>query len=317
MSDTILTNPSDVDITLTCGEFHLTVSPLGASLRGLSRIASSGNAAPIVTEYRGAKAKMGGQGDVLIPFPGRVREGAYTFAGHAHQLPKNDKESPSAIHGFLREVVWDVASQTGHEIVFRTKLAEADYASKGYPFSLDVTLAYKVTDAGMECRFTIANVGTQTAPVAAGFHPYFTAGTDLINSTSLLLPFDSYLDMDGFMPTGQILPVQGTPLDFQQSRSIGDTRLNTCFVGPRRDDDGFVRVVLVGEGGRRVTVWLDESCDYVVLYSGDPLPESHRRRSLAVEPMTCGVDAFNHPQWGLVSLQPGQEFRGSWGVVSE
>jgi aldose 1-epimerase len=64
-------------------------------------------------------------------------------------------------------------------------------------------------------------------------------------------------------------------------------------------------------------VWMDEAFEYVVLYSGDPLPESHRRRALAIEPMTCGSDAFNHPSWGLVSLAPGGTLTGAWGVSAE
>jgi aldose 1-epimerase len=62
---------------------------------------------------------------------------------------------------------------------------------------------------------------------------------------------------------------------------------------------------------------MDASFGYVVLYSGDPLPETHRRRSLAIEPMTCGTDAFNHPEWGLVTLSPGAIFKGAWGVTPE
>ena len=61
---------------------------------------------------------------------------------------------------------------------------------------------------------------------------------------------------------------------------------------------------------------MDAAFDYVVFYSGDPLPAAHRRRSLAIEPMTCASDAFNHPEWGLVALVPGQTFSGAWGVTA-
>ena len=65
-----------------------------------------------------------------------------------------------------------------------------------------------------------------------------------------------------------------------------------------------------------LAVWMDEAFDFVVLYSGDPLPPAHRRRALAIEPMTCGSDAFNHPEWGLRALAPGDSFTGSWGVTT-
>jgi aldose 1-epimerase len=64
-----------------------------------------------------------------------------------------------------------------------------------------------------------------------------------------------------------------------------------------------------------LTIWLDASFSYVVLYSGDPLPDDHRRKSLAIEPMTCGSDAFNHPAWGLMTLAPAQTLTATWGVT--
>jgi len=92
-------NPSeDIDITLSAGDMRLTVSPYGASLRGLS----FADGRQIITEYRGAANKIGGQGDVLIPFPGRVNNAKYTFGGRDYTLLQHDKETPSAIHGFLR-----------------------------------------------------------------------------------------------------------------------------------------------------------------------------------------------------------------------
>ena len=315
MSNETVNPIDDVDITLKAGDFRLTVAPWGASLRGLSRVNEAGDV-EIVTEYRGAPNKIAGQGDVLIPFPGRINGARYKFAGHEHHLTRNDKETPSAIHGFLRGVMWDVIAQTDSEITFRTQIDEAEYKEKGYPFSLDVKVTYRATESGMECDFAIANTGTTAAPVAAGFHPYFTVGSEHVDADTLHVPFNSYLDFIDLIPTGKVLPVDGDPVDFRSARLLGSTALNTCYLNPVRDADGMVRISLSNShNGRRVTVWMDENINYAVLYSGDPLPEDLRRRSLAVEPMTCGSDAFNHPEWGLVSLAAGDVTRGSWGVV--
>jgi aldose 1-epimerase len=61
-----------------------------------------------------------------------------------------------------------------------------------------------------------------------------------------------------------------------------------------------------------VTVWADEAWPYVQLFTGDPLPDVDRR-ALAVEPMTCPPDAFNTGE-GLIRLEPGEAFSGSWGI---
>jgi aldose 1-epimerase len=64
---------------------------------------------------------------------------------------------------------------------------------------------------------------------------------------------------------------------------------------------------------RAVTLWQDESFPYLMVFTGDTLPEPHRRRGLAVEPMTCAPDAFNSGD-GLLVLAPGETFTGSWGI---
>jgi len=305
----------DTEITLTHGDLRLVVAPYGASLRGLSRVAAGGGAEPIIAGYEGAANKIGGQGDVLIPFPGRVAEGHYTFAGHAYQMDKNDTEGPNAIHGFLRRTVWETEAADTDRVAFTTAFAADAHA--GYPFALGARVSYTLTEGGLSCAFTITNTGDAPAPVGAGFHPYFTVGSDLIDADTLQVPFETFLEFDAaLIPTGRVLPVGGTPVDFLAPRALGATVFNTCYAQPRRDANGRARVRLSDpRTGRALAVWMDSAFDYVVLYSGDPLPEDHRRRALAVEPMTCGADAFNHPAWGLTTLAPGATLSGTWGVT--
>ena len=300
----------DTVITLTHGDWQLATSPYGASLRGLTR---AGN--PVITGYTGAAHKVGGQGDVLIPFPGRVTEGRYPFEGQTLQMDKNDSEGPNAIHGFVRKKIWD-SRFAETEATYTTEIAASD--NPGYPFALSVQVRYALSDAGLTVSFAIENIGKTNAPVAAGFHPYFTVGSDLINTDTLHVPLGAYLEYKDLVPTGAVLPVAGSPYDFRQPRSVGGTALNTCFLQPARDGDGLLRVRLSdADTEKAVTVWMDAAFDYVVLYSGDPLPPDHSRRALAVEPMTCGSDAFNHPDWGLAVLSPGETLTGSWGVTAE
>lgn len=307
---------TDTEIKLVRGDLRLRVSPFGASLRGLWRESPSGQRQDIITGYTGVNNKVGGQGDVLIPFPGRVRDGHFTFRSQTYQMARNDKEGPNAIHGFLRLAPWQVTEQSESAATFSAALGPEEHP--GYPFSLRAIVAYSLDAAtGMTCRFAVENTGNAPAPVAAGFHPYFTVGSPTIDSNRLQVPMTSMLEFDaGLLPTGRVLPVDGTPLDFRQPRRVGSTVFNTCYLDPLRDPDGLLRIRLEApEGGRGQTVWMDAAFNYVVLYSGDPLPPIHRRRALAIEPMTCGSDAFNHPEWGLAVLEPGQMLAGTWGVT--
>ncbi len=288
----------------------LVVSPYGASLRGLSRVLPDGSREDIITGYSGAAGKVGGQGDVLIPFPGRVAQGRYTFGGQTYQMDKNDKEGPNAIHGFLRQTLWDMrAAVAGGSDVSRPAWPPTPIPAIRSR-SARASPTASATD-GLECAFAIGNLGDTPAPVAAGFHPYFTLGSELIDADTLHVPFESYLEFDdALIPTGRVLPVAETPLDFRQPRPIGAVPFNTCYLHPARDPDGLARIRLTDPAAQKsLTVWLDSAFDYVVLYSGDPLPDSHRRRALAIEPMTCGSDAFNHPNGDWFRWNRARRFR--------
>ena len=152
------------------------------------------------------------------------------FEGQAYQMEKNDAEGPNAIHGFLRKTIWDVEQAGPSEAAFTTALA-AD-AHPGYPFALAVRVTYRLDDEGLTCSFAIGNVGDKTAPVAAGFHPYFTVGSGLIDADTLHVPMASYLEFQDMIPTGRVLPVDDSPLDFRQPRPIGGVPINNCYLGP-------------------------------------------------------------------------------------
>src|SRR5580658_2486717 len=122
MSTSTDVHPDDPDIELERGSFGLRISPFGASLRGFWQVQPDGSRRDIVTSYSGRDNKVGGQGDVLIPFPGRIKAGAYTFHGAAYQLECNDKEGPNAIHGFLRSSLWSVTDQSRSHIQFNVDL---------------------------------------------------------------------------------------------------------------------------------------------------------------------------------------------------
>ncbi len=45
-----------------------------------------------------------GRGEVLAPWPNRIRDGSYEFDGRRHQLPLNEPDRGNAIHGLVRQV---------------------------------------------------------------------------------------------------------------------------------------------------------------------------------------------------------------------
>ena len=143
-----------------------------------------------------------------------------------------------------------------------------------------------------------------------------TAGTDCIDECILQVPAAGWMAADERgIPTGEIAPTAGGQYDFIAPRPIGATRLDTCFCELRDDADGFARVRLQAHGGAgAVTFWMDGQHRFLMLFTGDTLPELDRRRqSIAVEPMTCAPNAFRSGR-GLQTLKPGQSFTCAWGI---
>ena len=114
------------------------------------------------------------------------------------------------------------------------------------------------------------------------------------------------------LPTGSE-PVDGTGYDFRTARTIGATKLDNAFTDLVRDDDGRARVRLRDpDGDAAVTLWVDESYRYLMLFTGDTRPDVSRR-SLAVEPMTCPPNAFRTGD-SLIRLEPGESAAATWGI---
>jgi aldose 1-epimerase len=103
--------------------------------------------------------------------------------------------------------------------------------------------------------------------------------------------------------------VVGTDLDFRAARPIGSAQLDHCFTDLDQDGDARARVELQG----RAALWVDQSYPYLMVFTGDALPDV-ARRSLAVEPMTCAPNAFRSGD-GLTRLEPGETHSGTWGIV--
>ena len=307
----------DSEITLVFHDQRAVVSPWGASLRRYFLVQHDGREIDILWGYSGGRHKKGGQGDVLIPFPGRVAGGRYQFDGHRYQLECNDKEGPNAIHGFVRTMHWQVSRADPAHVSFKVRLEAAQYGPRGYPFSLAVEVTYLLNDRGLSCSFAVRNVGRTPAPVGVGFHPYFTVGTDRIDDAEVEIPAAAYLAFEHLVPTGAVISVTGMEWDYRRCRRIGDRRFNHCYMDLERDSAGTSIARLRNElNGRSIDIHMDRSFTAVVLYTGDAIADAPRR-ALAIEPMTCGTDAFNHPEWGLKRLEPEETFTGRYAVVSQ
>ena len=306
---------ADTELTLSFQNQRAVISPWGASLRRYLFLDTSGQEIDIVWGYSGGSGKRGGQGDVLIPFPGRIGNGRYSFEGQTFQLECNDKEGPNAIHGFVRSMPWDIQDHGSNRVVMSVTLDAETYRPSGYPFSLNIRVTYELNATGLSCTFKVENVGDRTAPVGIGFHPYFTVGTNIIDEAEAQIPGTGFLEFnERLVPTGTIYPVSDTPWDYRRFRPIARQRFNHCYVNLERNTQGIATAALRHiPSNRTITITMDSAFSAVVIYTGDAIADAPRA-ALAIEPMTCASDAFNHPEWGLTRLAPGATFSGCWTV---
>jgi aldose 1-epimerase len=138
-------------------------------------------------------------------------------------------------------------------------------------------------------------------------HPYLHVGAHEdggIGNAELTVPARTALETEGGLPTGTRQPFSG------DVGRIGEQAFDTPLTDLTRDPDGWARLRLRGPLGELVLA-IDESWPWLQVYSGDTLPEGQRRRSLAVEPMTCPPNALADAA-DLLVLEPGGEWSGTW-----
>ncbi len=297
--------PSGRQYTIVHGSDRVTVVEVGGGLR--SYVADGRE---LLDGYAEDEMATSARGQPLIPWPNRLRDGQYTWAGDQHQAPLSEPEKGNAIHGFLRFANWTCLGQT----TGRVDLGQVLHPRPGYPFTLAVRLSYRLGPQGLTVTTTARNVGTGALPYACGQHPYLAAPTGIVDQCTLQAPGGTYLPTDDRgIPTGS-QPVQGSQYDFRAGRELGNLELDLAFTDLERDEDGRAWVRLRAPDGQGAAVWLDESYPYVELFTGDSLPDSQRRRrGLGVEPMTAPPNAFQSAT-DVVRLEPGASTSASWGV---
>ena len=194
----------------------------------------------------------------------------------------------------------------------RTQVA----ARPGYPFSLEVEIAYELSVRGLSVTTTIRNFGDRDCPVGHGQHPYLSPGSGLIDDCLLEHPGRTRILTDERqLPAGREA-VEGTSFDFLEGRKLGSIEIDFAFTDLARDDEGLAWARLTGADGATASIWVDGSYEFLELYTGHTLAPTRARRGLGTEPMSCAPDAFNNGE-GLIRLAPGESTSASWGALLE
>jgi aldose 1-epimerase len=296
--------PSGEQLTITGGGYTAVVTESGGALRALEHAGRQ-----LVDGFPVDAMSSGGRGQLLMPWPNRIRDGRYEFGGKAYQLGLTEPSRHNASHGLARWAAWSVAERSEAAVTLRYRVM----AQTGYPWALDLAVSYAVGEDGLTVTQSATNLAPSPAPYASGAHPYLSAGAGPIDAWTLHLPAATRVlsDDERLLPVGRE-DVGGTAYDYRVARPVGDTVFNHAYGDLERDADGRATVGVTGPEGT-TELWVDERHPWLMVYSGDDTGSP--RVSLAVEPMTAPVDAFNSGE-DLVTLEPGATHAVTWGIRS-
>ena len=221
----------------------------------------------------------------LVPFPNRLLEGEYEWGGRHLSFPVNMPDTRSALHGFGPDARFRIDRV---ELSARSAEARLLYLHTpgdhphSYPFTVrfDLTLAIDLDGPQASWRLSATNLGADSAPVGLGWHPYFRlpGGHE---AWRLRMPPNERVVLERAIPTGE--RVEGLP----PKRALPiDTAWDDCFALTSAEWPGQSRTVLLEGPDYGIELAQTAATRYTQLY----VPPG--AASVAVEPMTCNVNAF-------------------------
>ena len=292
------------EYSIAASDYTAVITARGGALRELRHkgrdLVVAFGADGTIPDYRGV---------ICAPWPNRLADGTYTYAGRTFEAAINEPERGSALHGLATGRLWIVRQPSPDEVVLDCRVA----AGEAYPGELDLSIAYRLTEDGLVSTVRAANVGAVPAPYGVCPHPYLVAGPSGLDEWSLELPAADFLEVtqDRLLPVG-MRSVDGHEFDFRAARRLGPVKIDHAFTGINRGADGRARVRVQDPAGTGVELEWGAEWPWVQIHTADK-PVGPDRLGLAVEPMTCPPDAFNSGT-DVVHLQPGQAHCAEWTI---
>ncbi len=286
------------------GPYSAVVTARGGALRELRH-----NGRDLVVSF-GADGRIPDyRGVICAPWPNRLADGLYAYAGGSYAAPINEPERGSALHGLATEKIWDVRQATGTDVVLACRID----GGTAFPGGLELSVTYRLSAGGLRSAVTATNVGTRAAPYGVCPHPYLVAGPSPLDEWSVEVPAGEFLEVtpDRLLPVG-MRTVAGHPFDFRSPRRVGALKIDHAFTSITRDADGLARVRVTDPAGTGVELEWGAEWPWVQIHTADK-PSGPDRLGLAVEPMTCPPDAYNSGR-DLVHLRPGGSHTAAWTI---
>ena len=330
------------EITLRHGEAACGILTYGGTVRSLTVPARDGNMVDVALGFDALEDYMAQDkylGALVGRYANRIGGAGFTLDGEEYTLADND--NGNSLHGGsvgFDKQVWRV-EELGEDRV-TLSLVSPD-GQEGYPGTLKVTVTYTLTDAG-----DLPDGACGTAALAVDYravcdrdtvfnptsHIYFNLsghGSGPVTGQTIAVYASRYTPVGpGLIPTGEIAPVDGTPMDLREARPIGehiDDSFGQLALGGGYDHnwvidgwDGTQRLAArAGSPETGISMAVYSDMPGVQFYTGNFLGGCPGAKGGAVYGDRCGFcletqffpDSPNQPRFPSCVLKAGEEFR--------
>jgi aldose 1-epimerase len=205
------------------------ITNFGGKVMTLKVPDKNGNIGDVVLGYETAEEYVEGNpffGAMVGRYGNRIGDASFTLDGTTYELPKNDGDNH--LHGGpegFHNVIWNAEKTTreGNEAL-KLKYVSED-GEMGYPGKLDVTVIYTLTQEN-ELKIEYEATTSKATVLNLTHHSFFNlkdAGESKILDHELTINGEFFTPVSKeLIPTGEIRPVENTPMDFTEVKTMGD-----------------------------------------------------------------------------------------------
>jgi aldose 1-epimerase len=318
-----------VDVyTLKSDAVEARVMTYGARIVSIKTADKSGKVADVVLGYDSLAGYLADGktyfGAIVGRYGNRIAKGEFKLDGKTYEVPKNN--NGNSLHGGdvgFDKLVWK-AREVAEGVEMTLVSKDGD---QGYPGTLTAHVRYTLHHNALRIDYSMST--DKDTVVNLTNHSYFNLGglgSGTILNDEIMIAADKYTPTDkGLIPTGELAPVEGTPMDFRKSTVIGK-RINDNFEPLKLAggyDHNWVLRGANGEiktaarvhdpvSGRVMTVTTTEPG--VQFYTGNFLDGTFHGPGGVVYAKNTGLcletqhypDSPNHPSFPTTELKPGQ-----------
>lgn len=205
---------------------EISVTDYGAALVQVIVPDRDGKPVDVVCGYDEAAAYEEGDlffGATVGRIANRIGKAAFTLNGKTYELEKNDNGKNNLHSGmdFYKNRLWIVKEMTENSVKFGLESPDGD---QGYPGAVSIEVTYTLEE-DHAVRISYLAVPEEDTIINMTNHSYFNldghAAGDVLEQ-EVWLDADAYTRADEeSIPTGEILPVEGTPMDFRTKKPLG------------------------------------------------------------------------------------------------